>query len=308
MSTREVHELQPGEMRACPICGAPGEPRFERSFDPARVDSMTFASRKQPELMHWSMAECVRCDLMFALDPPAFELLRDAYADAGFDADRESDAAALTYASVVERMILRPLGWGHDRLRVLDVGCGDGAFLARMHDAGASRVVGIEISDAPIRRARPEIRDVIERCMIEEYEGKDFTIATGFQVWEHFSAPRQVMEALRDTVVPGGLVLGVVHDRRALANRLMRRKSPIWDVEHLQLFSPKSVRALVEAAGMRLVRVQHIANTYAADYWLRLAPLPPALRGPLRRLVRPGGREIRVPMRVGNLAFIAQQR
>ncbi len=293
-------------LRRCPVCGQAGEVRLQRSFDPSRVDANTFSSRKRPELMHWTMAECVSCDLLFALDPPGLEALRDAYVEAAFDAGRESIAAARTYEAAVRGLVLDPSGWPAERLQVLDVGCGDGAFLMQMQGLGASRTVGIEISEEPIRRAPAEIRGSIECCMIEEYEGRNFTLATTFQVLEHFAEPLRVMTRLRESLVPGGLVMGVVHDRRALANRILGLRSPIWDVEHLQLFSPKSVRALVEASGLRFVGMRHITNAYPIEYWLRLAPVPTALRPGLETIARLGGRELTLPLRVGNLAFVAQ--
>lgn len=295
--------------RTCPICGEHGAHRIERSFDPTRVDAMTFASRKEPELMHWSMAICRSCDLLFAVDPPSFDNLRTAYATAAFDADRESDAAARTYDMVLQRLVLEPLGWGYEGLELLDVGCGDGAFLGRAHAHGARRIVGIEISEEPIRRAPAGVREHIQREMVEEYRGQGFTVATGFQVWEHFSEPAKVMASLREVLVPGGLIVGVVHDRRAFVNRVMGRKSPIWDVEHLQLFSRASVESLVKRSHMRLVGMRHIANTYAAEYWARLAPLPPAVKRPVTALAgsKPFGHKINVRLPVGNLAFVAQK-
>lgn len=293
--------------RRCPVCGGPGRLVMQRSFDPSRVDANTFASRKRPELMHWSMALCVPCDLLFAIDPPGFDQLRAAYEVADFDAGRESIAAARTYEGIVRRMLLRPTGWPPDRLRILDVGCGDGAFLAAMSDSGASRVVGIEISEEPVRRARPDMQAIIEKCMIEDYGGTGFTLATTFQVLEHFSEPLDVLKRLHTALDPGGFVMGVVHDRRAITNRLLGRRSPIWDVEHLQLFSKRSMRALLAAAGFRSIALRHITNTYPAAYWLRLAPAPRRMRPAMERLAQPGGRELTIPLRVGNLAFVAQR-
>ena len=44
-------------------------------------------------------------------------------------------------------------------------------------------------------------------------------------------------------------MLCVVHNRRALSARLLGRRSPIYDIEHLQLFSRPSVRSLMERPG-----------------------------------------------------------
>lgn len=291
----------------CPICGSGAESVIETKFDPTRVDSQSFASRKKPERMNWSMAECAVCDLLFAVDPPDSGQLRDAYKAASFDASRESEAAAVTYMQVLDRLVVqaaqRPIG----SLSVLDVGCGDGAFLQHLLSAGAPRIAGIEISDEPVRRAPPDVRAVIESCLVEEYSGGPFELATAFQVWEHFSDPVLAFSALGRSLAPDGYVMGVVHDRRSPVNRLLGRRSPIWDIEHLQLFSPRSVRALVARSGYRLIALRHITNAYPLEYWLRLSPIPERVRPVLERLATPGGRTLTVPLRVGNLAFLAQR-
>jgi hypothetical protein len=79
--------------------------------------------------------------------------------------------------------------------------------------------------------------------------------------------------------VPGGAFVVVVHDRRATLNRLLGTRSPIVDVEHLQLFCPESLRALLEWAGYQDVSVAPIVNAYPLSYWARLLPMPRAVRG-----------------------------
>ena len=70
----------------------------------------------------------------------------------------------------------------------------------------------------------------------------------------------------------GGAFFVVCHNRRALSARAMGLKSPIFDVEHLQLFSPKSIRFALERAGFRWVDVRVLVNRYPLSYWLRLFP------------------------------------
>ncbi len=89
--------------------------------------------------------------------------------------------------------------------------------------------------------------------------------------------------------------------------RLLGRRSPIYDVEHLQLFSPRSVRVLLERAGFRDVEVRPVVNRYPTGYWAKLLPAPkPAkdvLLGALDRTARSA--RCRCPRPVGNLAAIA---
>ena len=75
-------------------------------------------------------------------------------------------------------------------------------------------------------------------------------------------------------LVPGGALVLVGHDRRAPVNRVMGKRSPVFDIEHLQLFSQPSMRRLLAEAGLEGVGGRHIVNRYPVRYWMRLAPLP----------------------------------
>ena len=106
---------------------------------------------------------------------------------------------------------------------------------------------------------------------------------------------------------PGGTAFLIGHNVDALSARVLGRKSPIFDIEHLQLFNPHSAATMMRNAGFRDVRVFTILNAYPVAYWLRLLPVPEALKtrllallaGPLRTL---GDRL--VPMPAGNIAIV----
>ena len=70
---------------------------------------------------------------------------------------------------------------------------------------------------------------------------------------------------------PGGALFLIGHNRRAFSAKVLGRKSPIFDIEHLQLFSPVSVRHLLERAGFSRVEVRPVFNRYPLRY---RAPLP----------------------------------
>jgi hypothetical protein len=78
-------------------------------------------------------------------------------------------------------------------------------------------------------------------------------------------------------------------------------RSPILDLEHQQLFSPRSVEQLLRRAGLRDVGQRPIRNRYPLRYWARLLPLPGRpqawLAGALERS-RLGARALSLP--VGN--------
>jgi hypothetical protein len=86
----------------------------------------------------------------------------------------------------------------------------------------------------------------------------------------------------------------------------MGRKSPIFDIEHLQLFSPSSFRNLLKAAGFASTQVETVHNRYPIRYWAQLFPFPKGLKAGLMNVLQKTavGRVI-IPLPAGNLAAIA---
>src|SRR5437763_7601614 len=84
--------------RACPVCGSEAATVFaEQSIDPAALDGFAFASRKQPEYMHYRLVACPVCDLIYASPAPGPETLAGAYVTAAYDSSEEARWAARAY-------------------------------------------------------------------------------------------------------------------------------------------------------------------------------------------------------------------
>jgi len=81
------------------------------------------------------------------------------------------------------------------------------------------------------------------------------------------------------------------------------------DIEHVQLFSATSARALLERSGLADVRVRGIRNRYPASYWTRLAPLPRVVKSRALGLLD-GSRvgRVAVSLPVGNLVVTGVSR
>ena len=290
--------------RSCPICGSDKAVEFAKAnFDLDRLDAFAFASRKLPEYMHFRVVECKDCDLLYATPAPSGETLVNAYAEAAFDASKESEFAARTYGRYLEKIVERL----PDRDGALDIGTGDGAFLEPLLDAGFVNVVGVEPSAAPVRAAKPRVRDLIRHSPFRasDFAEESFRLVTCFQTLEHVHDPLQLCREVLRITKKGGAFFTVCHNRRALSARVMGAKSPIFDVEHLQLFSPTSVRHLFERAGFSRVDVYPIVNRYPINYFARLFPVPASLKNGLLRLLQSSGAgNIMLAMPVGNLAAI----
>ena len=291
--------------RACPLCGSMDQTHVvaESNIDLAKLDKFAFASRKQPEYMHPRLIECPSCSLLYGSPVLSPETQAEGYRDAAFDSGHEARYAAKTYASEVLRIMPRL----PDLDGALDIGTGDGAFLEQLIALGFQNVAGVEPSRAPYAATRPEIRDKIRLGLFrsENYPAGAFSLVTCIQTMEHLWDPLGIAEAVLPLLKAGAAFIIVVHNRDAFSASVLGFKSPIYDIEHLQLFSHKTARGLLERAGYKHVRVVSLWNRYPINYWLKLSPLPERIKGALSRWARRFGMEnMPVSLPAGNLLCV----
>jgi SAM-dependent methyltransferase len=294
--------------RACPICGREDYAVFaEAAFDATIWDSFAFSSRKTPEYMHYRLLECRVCDVLYANPLPTRESLEQAYRDASFDSSEEAHFASLTYAQFLPDIVARI----SRPKAALDIGTGDGAFLEQLGVHGFERVMGVEPSLAPVQAAKPSIRPLIRQGPFrsEDFEAGTLSLVTCFQTMEHVYDPLALCRAAFDLLHDGGAIYLVCHDRRAWSARLLGNRSPIFDIEHLQLFSSKSLRYALTRAGFADVEIRTVTNRYPLHYWFRLVPMPGSLKAPLLQRLK-GSRLGAFPIEIaaGNLAAIGYKR
>ena len=192
---------------------------------------------------------CEECDLTFA-DPMT-------------RVDGEWYRRQEMYA-VRDRLQPPQLQWNHRQLlrdrpapggRLLDVGCGTGAFLAAARTAGY-RSYGFDFDSEAVRTARERfgLEELFtgDLLRLKKETGWDrFDLVTAFEVLEHAPSPSEFFGAIRDLIAPGGFAAISVpnRDRRP-------RFQYDWDLppNHLTRWSGKALAGLLERNGLRLLR------------------------------------------------------
>jgi len=101
--------------------------------------------------------------------------------------------------------------------RLLDVGCGTGAFLAAARRAGYD-VTGIDFSQEFIRLARSRFHlDSVRACSLEDFAQQtpagSFDVVTFFEVLEHQDNPTAFMDSVKRLLRPGGFLALSVPNR-----------------------------------------------------------------------------------------------
>lgn len=296
------HDTIDAAVRACPVCGAgpdQSEPFLSDSRDDRLLSASSFASRKIPEFMSHAMVRCRACDLVYVDRPPSVEELASSYHAAEYDSAEEAEDAADAYAQAIAPVLARLRSRGS----ALEIGTGTGAFLERLSRAGFNDLVGIEPSTAAIDAAPALRRGWIREGIFEgtDFPAESFDLICCFMTLEHVQDPGALVAAAHRLLRPGGAFVGVTHNRRAWLNRLLGRRSPIVDIEHMQLFSPQSSTSLLVGNGYVDVGGASFANRYRPSYWLRLVPMNRSAKDWLiDKLERSALNERRVKLNVGN--------
>ncbi len=219
---------------------------------------------------------------------------------ASYDSSEEANDAAAAYIGAI-RPVLAGLA---SRQRALEIGTGTGIFLEHLRQEGFAEVVGVEPSTAAIDAAPAHRRAWIRAGMFDaaDFAPESFDLVCCFMTMEHVRDPDALARDAFRLLRPDGAFVTVTHDYQAPVNRLLGRRSPIIDIEHLQLFSRKSLRHLFQAVGYRAFRVAPFRNRYSLRYWMRLTPLPGRLKelGDVA-MRKTGVARIKLSANVGNL-------
>ncbi|HEX3864304.1 MAG TPA: class I SAM-dependent methyltransferase [Stellaceae bacterium] len=295
--------------RDCPVCRGPAGNAvlfMRNSLDVSRLTAASFASRKTPEFMSYRLVRCAACATVFASEAPTASALANAYHQADYSTAAEASLAAMVYRNSLEPFLAEL----PRRETALEIGAGTGVFLGHLKELGFREPIGIEPSPAAIAAVPAAVRPSIREGVFtgDEFPPESLSLVCCFQTLEHVPEPLDLVEAAFRMLQPGGMIALVTHDYTAPINRMLGRRSPIIDIEHVQLFCPQSLRYLVCSAGYRLTDIVPIRNVYPLNYWLSLLPLPAGLK----RFTLASARAIHLSQRniglyVGNVLTVARK-
>jgi 2-polyprenyl-3-methyl-5-hydroxy-6-metoxy-1,4-benzoquinol methylase len=141
--------------------------------------------------------------------------------------------------------------------RLLDLGCGNGMFLARAHNAGW-KVVGVDFDAKAVETARSQGLDVrLGGVEVLNPTIEQFDVITMAHVIEHVHRPLEVLQACHKLLKPGGFLWLETPNISSNGHRLF---GPNWHSldppRHLVLFGFSSMQRILMEAGFSQVETQ----------------------------------------------------
>lgn len=156
--------------------------------------------------------------------------------------------------------------------RILDVGCGEGAFGSNLKQKFRAEVWGIELIEQIAEVARPRLDHVLQgdiMQLMEKIPDDYFDCICFNDVIEHIVDPYRMLTAIKTKIASGGVVVCSIPNIRYFRNlfQLVIRgewryeEAGIMDKTHLRFFTRKSIAEMFASLGYRICRLEGINAT-----------------------------------------------
>jgi 2-polyprenyl-3-methyl-5-hydroxy-6-metoxy-1,4-benzoquinol methylase len=236
----------------CPVCQT-------RQISP--IFSATDYTVSQEQFVVW---QCGGCSLRFTQDIPDASSIGPYYKAESYISHTDTRKGLVNriyqrvrQITLGQKLALVQRASGLQQGRALDVGCGTGAFLNTLKQAGW-KAEGIE-PDADARAmARQNYGvDVQEASALFTLPKNTFDVITLWHVLEHVHDLHGYIDQLRSLLRSNGVLIIAVPNYTSGDADTYGRNWAAYDVpRHLYHFSPESMRVLMSAHQMKLLRMQ----------------------------------------------------
>ena len=209
----------------------------------------------------YNVVKCNRCGLVYLNPMPCPADISIIYDTQDYYCNRSSSSDSSTgypdyimlsdHLAFVADELMRPLR-DRDKGRLLDVGCGMGIMLKHLRERGWD-TWGIDISTYATEYARNQLGMNVYTGAVEKTELPQnyFDVVTMVLTIEHVPDPATTLEAIKQLLKHGGIIIVATHDIDGLVPRLVKQKWRHFDIpEHLYYFSRDTLKKMLEKVGL----------------------------------------------------------
>jgi 2-polyprenyl-3-methyl-5-hydroxy-6-metoxy-1,4-benzoquinol methylase len=206
--------------------------------------------KKQITYSDFFLVKCSKCNFVFTQRIPTFQEFEYTYRKYG----RNAYLSPITIKRFNE--LLDEFEKHRKTNKILDVGCGEGAFLIEAQKRGWE-AHGTEYGENTYQRCLSKgIK--MQKGILEpsNYEKGSFDIITSFEVIEHINNPREEINNISSLIRPGGLFYCTTPNFNALGRFLLNKNYSILHYpEHLSYYTPKTLTHLLEQFHFKKLKV-----------------------------------------------------
>ena len=241
----------------CPVCGSEASQHFASGFD---YELLTCRNE-------WVFVQCNQCSHV-RLDPrPAVDTLKVIYPPTyyAYNYEEKISPIAVKGKQIMDAAKIKGILKNLDRPpeSFLDIGCGNGRFLRGMEQHGLKRenLYGFELDERITASLSAEGFKAYDRRVEDctEIADNSIDLATIFHVIEHVDDPGSVVRKVAGWLKPGGVFAIETPNFESLDAR--KFKTTFWGGYHIprhwHVFSPATLRKLVEDNGLTVVDTQY---------------------------------------------------
>ena len=214
--------------RYCPLCDSPA--------------NQPFLSKLELRLVR-----CDRCGMIF-INPAPAEMATGVFYDRAGGEYLSPEKLESDYADVRFARELRLFRRHCPRGSVLDVGCSSGGFLYQLSRRfpGDYQLLGTDVSQGPLDHAAKMGVPVARGEFPTQTFGAKFDAVTFWAVMEHLFDPKLFLKKAAEVLKPGGHCFILTPNQSSLAVKLLGAKYRYIFPEHLNYFTPRTMRQFAE--------------------------------------------------------------
>jgi len=250
------------EEAGCPLCASRHwSPLIEAQDPQAGVDGLWFA-----------VVQCDACGTCFTNPRPDAASIGRFYPKNYAPHERHIRPRSASFWRGLKnlwsppRVEMRPVAW-HGEGRLLDFGCGNGAYLKLMADRGW-KVTGLDFSSRAVEQIREQLGLTAYLGTLPhiDLEHESFDVITMWHSLEHVHEPMSLLRESRKLLVPGGKIVIAVPNIDSWPFRWFGRHWFGLDVpRHLTHFTPTSLTQMLQRAGFATAPLEFARYSY----WIR---------------------------------------
>ncbi len=207
--------------------------------------------------------ECRSCTLLFTQDVPGQHNIGKYYLSENYISHSDTQKGIINklYHIVRKRTLndkkkLIQSETGKQQGKILDIGCGTGAFLHNMQEAQWD-ITGLE-PDENARKKATELYSITPLSSEEIYTiPGGYDAITMWHVLEHVHELQKYISRLAELLAPGGKIFIAVPNYGSYDAKFYGPSWAAYDVpRHLYHFSPQSMNTLVQQQGLSVKKIK----------------------------------------------------